>query len=724
MATLTAVDEAQRLAALHRYYILDTPPEEAFDNLVVLAARVCGAKSSILSFVDETRSWTKAGLNNSMLEIPRAGSVAARVIERGESLIVADTDDAPPEIRLLDAVVCYGVRSFAAVPLVTPDGHAIGAIGVFHSEPRRLSEDQLDGLHRVTQQVMARLELRRRTLELQEAKEALEAEVAQRRATESALADSESRWRALVEHGSDVMAVIDPSGAIAFISPSVQRILGYPPKDLVGVSVFALIHPQDRPAVQSVFARRLRERGVGEPTPFRIGAQDGHWRHFEATGTNPGPEAAVGGLIVVARDVTARVQAEEALQRREAILAAVSHFAESVLQGRSWRSEIGGALEALGRAARVTRVYVCERRRAGDRDEEFVVDHEWVAEGHTPVGRREMRTGVSLRKVGLGRWAALLEAGHVIQGNRSDFPKREHAVLKALAIRSAAVVPVRLGDDWWGFIGFGECRHERDWLPAELDALRAAGNTLAAAIQQQRMAETLEATVRDLARSNSELEQFAYVASHDLQEPLRMVQSYVELLEKRYRDQLDDSGKEFIGYALDGAERMRQLIRDLLAISRLGTRGREPAPTDTREVFDRVLRDLGEAIRESGARITHDELPTVMADGSQLAQVFQNLLSNAIKFRSDEPCRVHVGAAHRDGEWLFTVRDNGIGISPQHAERVFVPFQRLHSRREYPGTGIGLALCRRIVERHGGRLWLESRPGEGATFLFTIPDSP
>jgi light-regulated signal transduction histidine kinase (bacteriophytochrome) len=283
------------------------------------------------------------------------------------------------------------------------------------------------------------------------------------------------------------------------------------------------------------------------------------------------------------------------------------------------------------------------------------------------------------------------------------------------------VVPVIVGDVWWGFIGFGDSAGDREWSPAEVDALRAAGSTLSAAIQRQRAEGQLARTVRDLGRSNAELEQFAYVASHDLQEPLRMVQSYLRLLQRRYEGHLDRDAQEFIGFAVDGAERMRQLVRDLLAISRIGTRGRSFEPTDTDRLLDRVLLDLGETVRESGAEVTRDALPTVLADAPQLGQVLQNLITNALKFRGAEPCRVHVGATVRNGEAVFTVRDNGIGIDPENAERVFVLFQRLHSRREYPGTGIGLTICKKIVERHGGRIWVESLPGQGATFHFTIP---
>ncbi|MBF8267207.1 MAG: hypothetical protein HW388_715 [Dehalococcoidia bacterium] len=225
----------------------------------------------------------------------------------------------------------------------------------------------------------------------------------------------------------------------------------------------------------------------------------------------------------------------------------------------------------------------------------------------------------------------------------------------------------------------------------------------------------------ELERSNQELQQFAYVASHDLQEPLRMVASYTQLLARRYQGKLDADADEFIAYAVDGANRMQRLINSLLEFSRVSTQGREPEPTDSAVAFQQAVSNLGMAMEESGAVVTHDPLPTVMADATQLTQVFQNLIGNAIKFHGEEPPRVHVSAEPKDNEWLFSVRDNGIGIEPEYFDRVFVIFQRLHSRLEYPGTGIGLALCKRIVERHGGRIWVESELGKGTTFYFTLP---
>lgn len=240
-------------------------------------------------------------------------------------------------------------------------------------------------------------------------------------------------------------------------------------------------------------------------------------------------------------------------------------------------------------------------------------------------------------------------------------------------------------------------------------------------ITQRKHQETeLQNKTRELAQSNAELQQFAYVASHDLQEPLRMVASYTQLLGKRYRGKLDQDADEFIGYAVDGATRMQRLIRDLLEYSRVGAERQSFEETDCELVFQQAMQNLSASVRERHAVVTHDPLPIVHANPTHLTQVFQNLIGNALKFQRDAPARIHVGAKALPDGWEFSVRDNGVGIPAEQLNRIFSIFQRLHGQGDYPGTGIGLAICKRIVEKYGGEIWVESEPGKESTFYFTL----
>jgi PAS domain S-box-containing protein len=233
--------------------------------------------------------------------------------------------------------------------------------------------------------------------------------------------------------------------------------------------------------------------------------------------------------------------------------------------------------------------------------------------------------------------------------------------------------------------------------------------------------ETLNITLAKLQLSNEELERFAYVASHDLQEPLRTIASFTQILERKYHHQLDPDADEYIEFIVDGAKRMQQLITDLLAYSRIGRQELKLRPININEVLKSVMQDLQAAIAASGAQITYEALPTLLADSMQIAYLWQNLLNNAIKYRGELPPQIHITATPKETEWLFAIGDNGIGIEMEYAERIFAIFQRLHTSDEYPGTGLGLAICQKVVERHGGRIWLESKFGYGSTFYFTLP---
>jgi len=268
----------------------------------------------------------------------------------------------------------------------------------------------------------------------------------------------------------------------------------------------------------------------------------------------------------------------------------------------------------------------------------------------------------------------------------------------------------------------GELSQAFDRMTANLRQVTVSRDELMREIEErQRAEERLQQTLLDLERSNQELEEFAYVASHDLQEPLRKMANFSEMLANRYQGQLDDRANTYLGYVADGAKRMKTLINDLLAFSRVGRADFTLITADMNDILEKTLNDIQPLMREKQATITHEALPTLKVNPYQMGQLLQNLITNAIKFHGNQPPRIHLSARQEGQEWVIAVSDNGIGFASQYAEHIFKVFQRLHTKEEYPGTGIGLAICKKIVERHGGRIWAEAEPGQGATFYFTVP---
>ncbi len=296
------------------------------------------------------------------------------------------------------------------------------------------------------------------------------------------------------------------------------------------------------------------------------------------------------------------------------------------------------------------------------------------------------------------------------------------AFMRQIQVKSKLVMPILLKDDFWGLLIAHQCQAPRQWQAFEIDLMQQLADQIGIALAQAQLLEQETQQRQELARSNADLQQFAYVASHDLQEPLRMISSYLQLIERRYKDRLDADANDFINYAVEGATRMQQLIHDLLSYSRVGTRGNSFQVVDVAIAVDRALANLRAAINEHHATVTYDPLPSILADETQLIQLFQNLIGNAIRFHGVESPQIHISAQPVEAGWQFAVQDNGIGIEAQYAKRIFMIFQRLHGRNEYPGTGIGLAICKKIVEHHGGLIWVESEPGQGSTFRFTISD--
>ena len=502
-----------------------------------------------------------------------------------------------------------------------------------------------------------------------------------------------------------------------------EDLFGLSRADFVGKEVHDL-YPQSREVADKHFAmdQELWNKPGSQSYEIPIVTPDGRSRHtlyYKATFTHSDGE--VAGLIGTIIDITARKEAEhrQAIEYQVTRLLAEADNVSEVMPHvlRALCENLGflyGARWVHDPKARVLR---CVESWCADDPvlEEF---------RHTSVSRLETKPD---RPGGLNRrvWTTG-QAVWLPDVSQEPTLQRREAAARA-GLRSAFAFPILMGGEFYGVIEF-YARAARPRNEQVIEIAQTAGSQIAQFIARlQAEAALREANdelarqAEELRRSNSELEQFAYVASHDLQEPLRMISSYTQLLMRRYGDRFDKEAKEFMDYVVDGSARMKQLIEDILAYSRIGTRGRELVPVESEAALKRALGSLRGAIEASGATVTHDPLPAVHADAVQLAQLFQNLIGNAIKFKGATAPLVHISVTQRPDWWQFAVRDGGIGIDPEFFGRIFMVFQRLHSKGEYPGTGIGLAICKKVVDRHGGRIWVESRPGAGSTFFFTLP---
>jgi PAS domain S-box-containing protein len=547
----------------------------------------------------------------------------------------------------------------------------------------------------------------------------------ERRQSESRLQASVAEFEELYHNAPCGYHSLDRAGKFLQLNRTELQMLGYTEPELIGCKSFRdLLVPESVQKFDEYFPI-VKSRGWIRDEEFHIISKDGRILPVSATVIAIYDDA---GNYLSSRSTLIDISERLRLRQQARLSAEISH---KIRQSLKLDEILQTTVEEVQRLLGVDRVLIFRVETDGI----GTIVKERVVQGYpSAIDSKILDPCFDLS------YHAKYEQGRIYSVadiTQAGFNPCYVEFLKQFGVRASAIVPIHLRDRLWGLLIVHHCQAPRAWLPSEISLLSQLANQIGIALAQAQLLEQESQQRQELARSNAELEQFAYIASHDLQEPLRMVMSYLQLIERRYQGRLDRDADEFIGYAVDGAARMQNLIQALLSYARVSSRAKPFMPIDGNLTLQNALDNLQICIRDSGAIITRDPLPIIAGDPTQLTQLFQNLIANAIKFCRDSPPQIHIGArqiapccapqtasielAGAQCAWQFSVADNGIGIDAAYLDRIFVIFQRLHSRSTYSGTGIGLAICKKIVERHGGQIWVESETDRGSVFYFIIP---
>jgi len=549
-----------------------------------------------------------------------------------------------------------------------------------------------------------------------------------RKRAQQALQDSDERFHLLVDGVTDyAIFLLDPVGNIVSWNTGAERITGYCEEEIVGKHFSCFYTPEDIEQGVPEKALRLAEvEGRIEDERWRLRKDGSRFFANIVTTALRSETGQLRGFSRVARDMTERKKAEEILREKEILHQknVLVELLQAVTVSINVAPSIDDALLTclIEICAHTGWPAACANRVVGASEDLLAVHKVWFFQQAELRKAIPASTGAEPVTFGVGPAGQAWARGELVWlTDLSTDPSLTHnELLRKAKIKSCLAIPVFTGGTTVAILEFFSSEAKEPDQPF-LEVLANLAKQLAVVLDRRRLEEVLLRQAEELARSNAELQEFAKIAAHDLQEPLRAVQGFVELLARRYKGKLDKDADRFMRFIEDAVHRMIELIQGVLEHSGIGSKGKLVPNVDCAAVLGEVTANLTAAIQESDAQVTWEELPPVTANRLQMVQLFQNLISNAIKFRGPNPPQIHISAEKKESNWVFAVRDNGIGIDERYRKQIFGMFTRLHGKTAYPGTGIGLAICKKIVEYHSGSIWVESQPGLGSTFFFTLP---